>query len=96
MKINLNKYEQEIENNAEKFVDISKQEENKIKKIIEKSRIKRSIHLRLDEQDLYELKKIANQEGLPYQTLISSILHKYITKQLIEQKYIPQILKVLK
>ena len=39
---------------------------------------------------------MAAQEGLPYQTLISSVLHKYVTKQLIEQKYIPQIIKTLK
>jgi predicted DNA binding CopG/RHH family protein len=32
--------------------------------------------------DLDNLKRIAAIEGLPYQTLISSILHKYINSRL--------------
>lgn len=35
------------------------------------------INIRLKYQDLNHIKRIAAQEGLPYQTLISSILHKY-------------------
>ena len=96
MNIKFNKFEQEIEDNAENFVNFSEEEENKIKNIIQKSKVKKSIHLRLNNQDINKLKKLAAQEGLPYQTLISSILHKYVTKQLIEQKYIPQIINTLK
>jgi len=36
------------------------------------------VNIRISERDLNELKRIALREGLPYQTLISSILHKYI------------------
>jgi len=96
MKIKLDKFEQDIEDNAENFVDISKKEKNRINKIIRKSKVKKSINLRLNSQDINKLKNLAAREGLPYQTLISSILHKYVTKQLIEEKYIPQILKTLK
>lgn len=96
MKIKLDKFEQDIEDNAENFVDISKKEKNKIDKIIQKAKVKRSINLRLNSRDINKLKNLAAREGLPYQTLISSILHKYVTKQLIEEKYIPQILKTLK
>ncbi len=35
------------------------------------------INVRLKYQDLSHIKRIAAQEGIPYQTLISSILHKY-------------------
>jgi len=35
------------------------------------------INLRLSKFDLTHIKRIAAQEGLPYQTLITGILHKY-------------------
>ena len=36
------------------------------------------VNIRISERDLKELQRIAVREGLPYQTLISSILHKYV------------------
>lgn len=36
------------------------------------------VNIRISARDLQELQRIAIREGLPYQTLISSILHKYI------------------
>lgn len=41
------------------------------------------VNIRMSERDMMEIKKIANEEGLPYQTLISSILHKYINGRLV-------------
>ena len=38
------------------------------------------VNIRISERDLKELQRIALREGLPYQTLISSVLHKYINK----------------
>lgn len=35
------------------------------------------INIRLSSNDLTNLKQMAAYEGLPYQTLISSVLHKY-------------------
>ncbi len=35
------------------------------------------INIRLTSNDLSNLKQIAAYEGLPYQTLIASVLHKY-------------------
>jgi predicted DNA binding CopG/RHH family protein len=40
----------------------------------------RNINIRLSERDLYKLKAKAIDEGIPYQTLASSILHKAATK----------------
>lgn len=37
----------------------------------------RNINIRLTERDLQRLKVKAMEEGLPYQTLAASILHKY-------------------
>ncbi len=36
------------------------------------------INIRISERDLTELQRQAIHEGLPYQTFISSILHKFI------------------
>ena len=42
----------------------------------------KQIGLRINEQDLAMLRSDASRQGIPYQTLIGSILHKYTTGQL--------------
>ena len=42
----------------------------------------RRINIRISSQDLEELQKLAIRDGLPYQTLISSILHRYAAGRL--------------
>ncbi|MDY0146072.1 MAG: antitoxin [Kiritimatiellia bacterium] len=42
------------------------------------------VNIRMAERDLIRLQKTAMREGLPYQTLISSILHKFINGRLVE------------
>jgi predicted DNA binding CopG/RHH family protein len=37
------------------------------------------VSLRIPKSDLTRLKSRALQEGIPYQTLINSIIHKYVT-----------------
>lgn len=44
------------------------------------------VNIRMTERDLVHFQKEAVHEGLPYQTLISSVLHKYINGRLIETK----------
>lgn len=39
----------------------------------------RKINIRLPENDLIAIKQRAAREGIPYQTLIGSILHKYVS-----------------
>lgn len=41
------------------------------------------INIRLSSRDLRSLQAKAFKEGMPYQTLVSSILHKYIDGQLV-------------
>ncbi len=43
------------------------------------------VNIRISEKDLTKIQKRALQEGLPYQTLMSSILHKFVTGQLKEK-----------
>ena len=44
------------------------------------------INIRMSSKDLDQVQFIAVQEGVPYQTLISSILHKYVSGYLVEKK----------
>ena len=43
------------------------------------------LNIRISSRDLNELQRRAIHEGLPYQTYISSILHKFINGRLIER-----------
>jgi predicted DNA binding CopG/RHH family protein len=43
------------------------------------------VNIRISEKDLLDLQKRALHEGIPYQTLISSVLHKYINGALNEK-----------
>jgi len=45
----------------------------------------RRINIRISRKDLEAIQKRALEEGLPYQTLISSLLHKYVSGRLIEK-----------
>ena len=40
----------------------------------------KNINIRLSERTIAKLKRIAAEEGIPYQTLVSSILHKFASK----------------
>jgi predicted DNA binding CopG/RHH family protein len=39
----------------------------------------RRINIRISNRDLVSLKRKANRFGMPYQTLISSVLHRYVS-----------------
>lgn len=43
------------------------------------------INIRLSSSDLSDIQVKALEEGIPYQTLIASILHKYVTGRLAER-----------
>jgi predicted DNA binding CopG/RHH family protein len=43
------------------------------------------INIRLSSRDLRALQARALKEGIPYQTLVSSVLHKFVDGQLVEK-----------
>jgi len=47
------------------------------------------MNIRISSHELDKIKEKAEKEGLKYQTFIKSILHKYITGQLVEEKHRP-------
>ncbi len=44
------------------------------------------ITIRISSRDLNALRKRALVEGIPYQTLVTSVLHKYVNRQLVEKQ----------
>lgn len=44
------------------------------------------VNIRLSSDDLQDIQVRALEEGLPYQTLIASVLHKYVTGRLAERE----------
>ena len=96
MNSKLDIFEQKIENNIDSFVPINKNKKLLIENIINKANEKKSISLRLKTNDLEQLKLRADSEGLPYQTLLSSIVHKFVTDQLVDKKSILKSIEILK
>lgn len=45
----------------------------------------RRVNIRLSTTDLYDLQAKALEQGMPYQTLIASVLHKYVSGRLREK-----------
>lgn len=63
----------------------SKKEVVRITRIVKTAGNKnRWVSLRMQGWDFLRAKELALQEGLPYQTLLSSILHKYFSGKLTE------------
>lgn len=44
------------------------------------------LNIRISERDLLELQRKAVREGLPYQTYVASIIHKFVNGTLVEIK----------
>ena len=44
------------------------------------------VNLRLTGYDLLHLKRKAEEEGLPYQTLMASVLHKFVSGRLVAKE----------
>lgn len=45
----------------------------------------RRVNIRLSSIDLNDIQVKALEEGMPYQTLIASVLHKYVSGRLVEK-----------
>jgi predicted DNA binding CopG/RHH family protein len=46
----------------------------------------RRVNIRLSSIDLSDIQVKALEEGMPYQTLIASVLHKYVSGRLVEKE----------
>ncbi|MEA1911511.1 MAG: antitoxin [Spirochaetota bacterium] len=73
-----------IENNEWQHVKNIKQEKDKAVTAARNTlRKDKRINLRLTQKDYYQIQIKALEEGIPYQTLISSLVHKYLNGSLV-------------
>ena len=96
MKTKLNSSERRIEKAAGEFRPVSEQKLRKVEAIIGRARKSRNVNIRISESDLHQLKERSQAEGLPYQTLISSILHKYVNHRLVDEEAIRRSIRLLR
>jgi len=92
----LDDFEKSIEDNADKFVTLSNDELNKVETIINAANKTKNINIRISDYDLQKVKHRSAEEGIPYQTLISSIIHKYITGRLVDENAILKSMELLR
>ena len=78
--------EQYIEDNAGSFIPLSNAEIQEVDSIINAANKTKNINIRISAFDIEKVKQKSAEEGIPYQTLISSIIHKYITGKLVDEK----------
>lgn len=83
-------YELEVHNAFEKgqLKSIAtKSELAKLKAAARATAVKdRRVNIRLSSMDLSDIQVKALEEGIPYQTLIASVLHKYVTGRFAEPR----------
>ncbi len=51
------------------------------------------VNLRLNPDDVEKIREKADREGIPYQTLIGSVLHKYATDQFFDEKLVQDLVR---
>ena len=85
----LNKEEKEIlkSYDNDEWVSVAKPSDLARYKLAAKNTFKKDkrVNIRMSEMDLELLQERALIEGLPYQTLMSSVLHKYVTGRLTDK-----------
>ena len=69
-----------------KLKEPSSELQNKLRKAA-KNHLKQEtkMNIRIDPLELEEIKRYAQNQGLKYQTFIKSVLHKYLTGQLVDK-----------
>jgi predicted DNA binding CopG/RHH family protein len=88
----LDKEEQDIleayEKGNMKLASLSKKEKAEVKTMADRTfRKDRRGTIRLYDHDLKGIQKKAMEKGLPYQTLLSGMIHQYVEGDLVERKW---------
>jgi len=95
-KMKLNEFEQSIENEAERFIPLSNTEKAEVESIINTANKTKNINIRISAYDIDKVKQKSAEEGIPYQTLISSVIHKYISGKLVDESAILKSMQLLR
>jgi len=75
-KIRLTKEERAIEESLERFVPVDKQEYEQIVHAISARKKDAVLNIRVNSQDLANIKRRAQQLGIRYQTFIAEVIHR--------------------
>ncbi|MFA4917787.1 MAG: hypothetical protein WC581_00890 [Thermodesulfovibrionales bacterium] len=91
MKVRLTEEEKEILDSFEKnewvpVKNLSKRKEELMQYARNTLKKDKRLNIRISQRDLNELQRKAIIEGLPYQTYVSSVIHKFVNGKLIEAK----------
>ncbi len=89
----LDKFELDIEGSIDSYIPVSDEERETILKAVKKNK---TIILRINETVLQVIKKRADEEGVPYQSLISSVFYKFRTDRLVDERYIKKAVELIK
>jgi len=96
-KFKLTKEEKEIEKSldSDQWADASSELKDEViraarTEVFNRKRESR-VNIRLNRQDVALIRQRADEEGLGYQTLMSSVLHKYATGRLVEKNLVTQV-----
>jgi len=72
----LRSYEQDEWRSVEEFKKLKEEYEAYVRNTSNKNK---RINIRISESDLNRLKAKSLEEGIPYQTLVSSLIHRYVS-----------------
>ena len=93
MKVKLDKNEKDILTSFEndEWIEVPNMT-NEIKKHINYAKASlrkdKRVNIRISQKDLESIQRKAIEEGIPYQTLISSLIHKFVSGNLIDKNNI--------
>lgn len=81
-KVILSKEEQAFEDNME------------VNDYVERVSKSERMNIRLSHADLIALQQLAARLGIPYQTLVGSVIHRYVTQQLVDVDEVKKVLNM--
>ena len=90
MKIKLNQYERDIleSYDNDEWIEIpgaKKDNKKQIEYIRTNIRKDKKVYIKISQKDLDSIQRKAIEEGVPYQALISSLVHKFVNGTLVEK-----------
>jgi predicted DNA binding CopG/RHH family protein len=75
---------------------VSKKKRAQIESMIASANKTKNVNIRISAHDIARIRELSAAEGLPYQTFIGSIIHKYVAGRLLDENAILQSMKIMK
>ena len=94
-RFDLDDEEQQTEDEIDGYIEVDADTETTVRRIPQESTKRKNVNIRIAERDLSQIRERASREGIPYQTLIASVLHKYVTNQLYDARDIRKTFELI-